>query len=137
MIRTFARRNRDIKVDIIQFYRVEDSESDSSDPSDWTDQERTPDRDNDEQDRDEEQDSDDEVDDENNHEGNHNGRDDEEPHDLPAQWEACSTSSDGIGEFSSSDEDETGSGWGHDDSTDSVCSNGREASIRSEKENSA
>ena len=74
IILTFARRNRDIRVDIVELYRVEDSESDSSDPSDWTDQERTPDPDNDEQDHDEEQDSDDEVDDENNREGNHNGR---------------------------------------------------------------
>ncbi len=42
MIRTFARRNRDIRVDIIQLLSVDDSESDSSDPSDWTDQDRTP-----------------------------------------------------------------------------------------------
>jgi hypothetical protein len=128
-IRTFSRRNRDIQVDIIQLLDADDSESDSSEPSDWTDQNPAPDPHDDEQDHEEEQDSDDEVDDENNHEGNHNGRDDEEPHDLPAQWEACSTSSDGIGEFSSSDEEETGSEWGHDDSTDSVCSNERLRSV--------
>ena len=108
MILTFARRNRDIRVDIVENYRVEDSESDTSDPSDGPDQDRTPDPDNDEQDHDEEQEPEDEVDDEENDERNHNGRD-EEPHDLPAQWEGCSTSSDGIGEFSSSVEEETGS----------------------------
>ena len=71
MIRTFARRNRDIKVDIIQFLNVDDSESDSSDPSDWTDQDGTPDPDDDDQDREEEQDPEGEVDDENNQQHGH------------------------------------------------------------------
>ena len=96
-------------MDIVELYRVEDSETDSSDPSDWTDQDRTPDPDDDEQDHDEEQEPEDEVEDEGSSERSHDGHDDE-PHDLPAQWEGCSTSSDGIGEFSSSNEEETGSG---------------------------
>jgi hypothetical protein len=114
MIRTFARRNRDIQVDIIQLLGDDDSysEADSSDPSDWTDQDPTPDPHDDNQDHEEEQDPDVDAEDEHNHEGNHSGREHNEPHDPPAEWEACSTSS-----------DETGSEWGHDDSTDSVCSN--------------
>ena len=95
-ILTFARRNRGIRVDIVELYRVEDSETDTSDPSDRTDHDRTPDPDDDEQDHDEEQEPEDEVEDEGSSDGNHNGHDDE-PHDHPAQWEGCSNSSDGIG----------------------------------------
>jgi len=65
MILTFARRNRDIRVDIIENYRVDDSESDTSDPSHGPDQDRTPDPDDkDEQDHDEEQEPEDEVEEE-------------------------------------------------------------------------
>ena len=85
-------------MDIVELDRIEDSETDSSDPSDWTDQDRTPDPDDDEEDHDDEQEPEDEVEDEGSSDGNHNGHGDE-PHDHPAQWERCSTSSDGIGEF--------------------------------------
>ena len=65
MILTFARRNRDIRVDIVENYRIDDSESDASDPSDGPDQDRTPDPDDDdEQDHNEEQEPEDEVDEE-------------------------------------------------------------------------
>ena len=120
-------------MDIVENYRIDDSESDTSDPSDGPDQDRTPDPDDDdddEQDHNEEQEPEDEVDEEEGSGRSHNGRD-EEPHDLP-YLEGCSTESD-----SSSVEEETGSEWGHEDSTNSECSDDRLKSVlkrRSEHE---
>ncbi len=132
MIMVFAHRNRDIKVDIVENYHIDDSESDTANPSQGPGQDRTPDPDDkDEQDHDEEQEPEDEVEEEDGGRS-HNGRN-EEPHDLP-YLEGCSTDSDGIGEFSSSVEEETGSEWGHEDSTNSECSDSKlKSEIDSEK----
>ncbi len=134
MIMVFAHRNRDIKVDIVENYHIDDSESDTANPSQGPGQDRTPDPDDkDEQDHDEEHDPEDEVEEEEEEEEeeedderSRNGQN-EEPHDLP-HLEGCSTESD-----SSSVEEETGSEWGHEDSTNSECSDDKLKSIPKRK----
>ena len=127
MIMVFANRNRDIKVDIVEYYCIDDSESDSANPSQESDQDQPegPD-DRDMADHDENEQDPDDV--ENNHEGSPNGQGDE-PHESPAEG---STESDGIGDYSSSEE-ETGSERDHEDSTNSGCSANKIKSILKRK----
>ncbi len=108
----------------MEYYCIDDSESDSANPAQELDQDQPegPD-DRDMADHDENEQDPDDVED--NHEGSPNGQGDE-PRESSAEG---STESDGIGDYSSSGE-ETGSEWDHEDSTNSECSANKIKSIK-------
>ncbi len=125
MIMVFAHRNRDIKVDMVEYYNIDDSESESANPSQGSDQDQPEDpNDRDEQGHDEDI-QDPEGDMADDHEESPNGQDGG-PHESLT---GSSTESHGIGDVSSSEEEETGSEWGHEDSTNSECSANKLKSI--------
>ena len=125
MIMVFADRNRDIKIDIVEYYNIDDSESESANPSQGSDQDQPEDPNH----RDEQGHDEDIQDPEGNmaddHEESPNGQDGG-PHESLT---GSSTESHSIGDVSSSEEEETGSEWGHEDSTNSECSANKLKSI--------
>ena len=125
MIIAFAERNRDIKVDIVEYICLDDSDGEISNSPPDSDQDQQEDprncdyHDGNEASPDEEGNVDDGQDRSFNSQAGG-------PHDSTAADGRCgdssaagaSTESDGIGDFDSSDE-ETGSEWDHEDSTNS------------------